>query len=113
VVSLKPILPSLAILAASACGQSLPDERALATRIEHAVRAAHPRLNLDGYARFYAHAPDATVRAIYVDARIWGQRGATVWTTPDALPEINDAGCGLLSIDYDAATDTLRSARCG
>lgn len=109
----KPSRLCLAVLIA-ACGYqpSLPDNNSLGARIERHVQSAHPQLRLDRYARFYAHTPDATVRAIYVDARIVGQPGESVWTLENELPLVSDAGCGVVMIEYDAANDAVRSSRC-
>lgn len=101
-------------MVACGCQRSLPDNDTLATRIERHVQAAHPRLQFGSYARFYAHAPDSKVRAVYIDARIASRRPvATEWTFPDALPIVHDAGCGVVTIEYDAAGDVLTSSRCG
>lgn len=95
------------------CQQSRPSDSRLAERIERHVEVAHPSLNLKEYARFYAHGPDRTVYAIYVDARIDGRSGETRWASQEELPIINDAGCGVVTTEYDVASDTLRSSRCG
>jgi hypothetical protein len=103
----------LMVMAGGSCQQSLPDNGALAARIERQVQAAHPHLDFTRYARFYAHAPNSAVEAIYVDAQIRGRPGETRWTAQSDLPNIEDAGCGVVMIEYDAAKDVLRSSRCG
>jgi len=104
-------------IAFGACSDSVPDDRALAAEIEGMVVSAHRDLNLDSYARIYAHLADGSVTGLYLFANkgmepMAGHRGQVEWTTPEAIPVVNDGGCTVITVFYDVHAHRLSSVRC-
>gem|GEM_PF-3746019 len=119
-VGWKPILiATAALLALEACGDRLPDDRTLAAEIEAKVAATRPDIKLARHARFYAHEPDGSVKGVWVygdedsDAILdVGRTGEIVWTKPEDLPIVYDAGCMVIIVAYDTKTHRLRYVAC-
>jgi hypothetical protein len=112
------LLPAACALAGSfGCAPPVGSDRATAAEIERQVVAAHHGLSLDRYARFYAREADGSVRAIWLFADkghepMVGKAGQSVWTAPGKLPVVEDGGCAVLTIRYDAAHKRPASVEC-
>ena len=100
------------------CDHTSSAAETIASDIESKVLAKYPDVSpLDRWARFYASTPTGTVKAVYIYANegvqpIAGRAGQREWVEPEALPEIYDGGCNVLTVEYGVEARALTSVAC-
>jgi hypothetical protein len=91
-------------------------EAVLAVSIEKQVSAEHPDFDLNRYIRLYTRG-DLDVEGTYLFEGIGGlpskwKGGKSYWVTPDAVPQVLDGGCAVISLRYNLRSKMLVSVSC-
>lgn len=101
----------------AACQQGDVTNKALSSKIEKQLVAKHSDIDLQRFARFYAHENSVSVSAVYLFANsgyepMEGEAGKVYWVSSKDMPEVMDGGCSVINLSYNKITDTLVSVFC-
>lgn len=111
------LLAFLALIVAPSSAPAGPTNDAIAAEMERAFIARYPGVQLQRYARFFAHLPGERVRGIWVFSNLGypsmaGRPGEREWVAVEALPQISDGACAVLNIEYDRPSGAIQELDC-
>ncbi|HEV7659718.1 MAG TPA: hypothetical protein VGO55_07720 [Allosphingosinicella sp.] len=102
--------------AAPAAGPAGSDaeQQAIMDRIERAVRLPEGANPLASYERSYAwqQSEDGVRKVIGVYLGAGGESRGRRWVAQNALPMILDGGCGMITVEFDVATQRIEHVTC-